>query len=160
MKSIEPADLEKLKAGKSIIKLNVQLASGNFHIIRPIFLKDSYWGAIMLSLSKQEAEKTYSYANTQMTYVVILGLLIAVLVYYSLARNINRSISRIITGISNFSFDSPNKLIETNRSDEFGIIAEKYNLLIERLELYNQRIQRLQNDLVESTRLATAGHGS
>ncbi len=158
MDKLDPEDVGKLKTGSSIIKLNTALESGVYHtIIKPIFLNNSYWGAIMLGMSKQEVEKTYNYANTQMTYVVILGLFIAVLVYTFLARNINSSISRIITGISNFNFDGPNELIRTDKGDEFGIIAERYNLLIERLDLYNQRIQRLQNDLVESTRLATAG---
>ena len=158
METLSLEDIEKLKTGTSIINLNVSLESGGYHtIIKPIFLNNTYWGAIMLGMSKQEVEKTYSYANTQMTYVVALSLFIAVLVYTFLARNINSSISKIITGISNFNFDGPNDLIQTDKGDEFGIIAEKYNLLTERLALYNKRIHRLQNDLVESTRLATAG---
>ncbi len=158
MNTLSDEDVRKLKTGKSIIKLNSTLDAGVFHIvIKPIFLKNDYWGAIVLGLSKQESEKTYHYANAQLTYVVLFGLFLAVLIYYFLARNINRSISRIITGISGLSFDHPNKPIQTGRGDEFGIIADNYNLLIERLELYNQRIHRLQNDLVESTRLATAG---
>ncbi len=158
MTFLSPADMEKLKTGTSIVKFSTLLDKKLFHImIKPLFLKNTYWGAVVLGLNKQESEKTYHYANTQLTYVVLFGLFLAVLIYYFLARNINKSISRIITGISNVSFDHPNKPIKTSRGDEFGIIADNYNMLLERLELYNQRIHQLQNDLVESTRLATAG---
>ncbi len=151
-------ELAVLKTGSSIVKLNALLDKGIFHIIiKPIFLKDNYWGAVVLGMNKQQSDKTYQYANAQLTYVVVFGLFLAVLIYYFLARSINRSVSRIITGISNLSFDHPNEPLEAVKGDEFGIIAENYNVLIERLELYNQRIRKLQNDLVESTRLATAG---
>jgi signal transduction histidine kinase len=153
--------IERLKDGQSIIKLDTTLGSDLYHIIiKPIFLGDNYWGAVLLSLNKQKIENSYRYANSQLTLVILFGLFLAILIYYFLARNINKSISRIITGISNFSFDHPNKAIETDRGDEFGLIADNYNILIERLELYNQRIHRLQNDLVESTRLATVGQVS
>ncbi len=153
-----PSDVRKLKQGESLLKFNTTMNKSVFHIIiKPLFLKNKYWGAVVLGLHKQESEKTYHYANTQLTYIVLLGVFLAVLIYYFLARNINKSISRIITGISGLSFDHPNKPIKTERGDEFGIIAENYNILIDRLELYNQRIHQLQNDLVESTRLATAG---
>ncbi len=158
LETLSAADVKKLRTGESILKFNASLGKRLFHIIiKPLFLKDKYWGAVVLGLNKEESEKTYRYANTQLTYVVLLGLFLAVLIYYFLARDINKSISRIITGISELSFDHPNRPIKTEKGDEFGIIADNYNMLIERLELYNQRIHRLQNDLVESTRLATAG---
>ena len=161
MDILDVETVTKLKTGQSIIQLNTVLDSNIYHvIIKPIFLRGDYWGAVLLGLNKHEIEKSYRYANKQLTYVVLFGLFLAVLIYYFLAHNINLSISRIITGISSFSFDHPNKPIQTGRGDEFRIIADNYNVLIERLELYNQRIQRLQNDLVESTRLATAGQVS
>ncbi len=158
MDILDPETIDKLKTGESIIRLNSSLDNSIFHIIiKPIFLRGEYWGAVLMGLNKQEIEKSYIYANKQLSYVVLSGLFLALLIYYFLARNINNSIKRIITGISDFSFDHKNKPIATDRRDEFGIIAENYNLLIERLEIYNQRIKKLQNNLVESTRLATAG---
>lgn len=161
MDILDDETIKKLKTNQLIIYLDTKLDSTIYHIIiKPLFLRGNYWGAVLLGLNKEEIEKSYRYANKQLTYVVLFGLFLAVLIYYFLARNINISISRIISGISGFSFDHKNKPIQTDRRDEFGIIADNYNILIERLELYNQRIHRLQNDLVESTRLATAGQVS
>ncbi len=150
--------LVQLKKGQTITKLNEHLDSGNFHIIiKPIFLKNKYWGAILLGMDKEKNDRSYRYAHKQLTFVILFGLFLAVLIYYFLARNINKSVSKIITGISNFSFDHPNKPIIIGKNDEFGIIADNYNLLIKRIDLYNRKIHQLQNDLVGSTRLAASG---
>ena len=41
--------------------------------------------------------------------------------------------------------------------DEFQLIAESFNRLVRKLSLYNQRIQKLQDDMIKSAKLATAG---
>ncbi|MCF7949786.1 MAG: hypothetical protein K9M94_14450 [Spirochaetia bacterium] len=149
---------ERLSSGKSVELLNRKIDEKTYHMrVTPVFLQNSYWGAVLLGVEKDKIEKAYRYTNDLLNYIVLLGFFIAVLIYSFLARNINNSLKKIITGISSFSFDRPNEPIVIGRNDEFGIIAENYNLLIDRLELYKQRISRLQEDLVESTRLATAG---
>lgn len=158
MEKLEGEFLERLKAGETLIRFNQKFGDETYHVIaRPIFMGKDYWGAVLLGIDRKEAEKAYQYTNDLLTILLLLGIFIAILIYYFLARNINSSLQKIITGISNFSFDNPNLPIDMRRSDEFKIIADNYNLLIERLELYKQRITRLQNDLVGSTRLATAG---
>src|SRR6056297_961113 len=149
---------ESLSNGESVELLNWKIDEKTYHMrVTPVFLRNSYWGAVLLGIDKNEIERAYRYTNDLLTYIVLLGVFIAVIIYSFLARSINYSLRKIITGISSFSFDKPNEPIVIGRNDEFGIIAQNYNLLIDRLELYKQRINRLQNDLVESTRLATAG---
>ncbi|MBI9103500.1 MAG: GHKL domain-containing protein [Spirochaetales bacterium] len=150
--------ISMLKKGESVFLKNEKINSKLYTIIlEPIFLRDQYWGAVCLGISNTDSQRLYNYSNKQITYIVLIGFFIALLIYFFLARNINNSLVKIITGISNYSFDHSNEEIHLDRRDEFGIIADNFNTLIQRVDLYNERINRLQKDLLKSTRLATAG---
>ncbi|MBB6482172.1 histidine kinase dimerization/phospho-acceptor domain-containing protein [Spirochaeta isovalerica] len=150
--------LAKLKKGEIYLGDQLQINGSPYHaIIKPIFSRGDYWGAVCLGISQQESERIFQYSNRQVIYIVLGGILLALVIYFLLARNINSSLEKVITGITNYSFDHPNLPIELEESDEFGIIARNFNDLIYKIEIYNKRIETLQNDLLKSAKLATAG---
>ncbi len=158
LENLDGETISRLKAGETIIRRNQILNNGRYSIIlEPIILKGDYWGAVCLGISVESSDKAFKYFNHQIAVIVTLGVLIALLIYFFLARSINASFMKIISGFSDFSFDYPNDEITIGKNDIFSIIASHYNLLIHRIDLYNQRIKKLQDDLIKSARLATAG---
>ncbi len=155
---LTPETLSLLKKGERVFRRDQTLNSQKYTLVyEPIFLKNVYWGTVCLGISNSNSEKIYLHSNQQILYIVLIEVFLALLIYFSLARSINNSLVKIITGISNYSFDHKNEEIYLDRKDEFGIIAENFNILIRRVDLYNHRIKTLQNDLLKSIQLATAG---
>jgi len=158
LETLDHETVSRLRAGEPVFLRNRKLSNGRYNLlIKPLFLKGEYWGAVCLGVSGTESEKLLEYSSRQTALMILIGVLLALLIYFFLARSINASLVKIITGISGYSFDRPNEEITLAGNDEFGLIAENFNTLIRRVDLYNQRIRKLQNDLIKSTRLATAG---
>jgi signal transduction histidine kinase len=127
-------------------------------ILKPL-LTDSgdYWGAISMGIPQREANRYFRYARNLLLLILGIGVLAALLIYVSLAKNINSSLKSIIAGMEGFSFDDFNSRITLKRKDEFGRIAESFNILVGKLRRYNDRISRLQEDMIRSAQLATTG---
>jgi len=158
MDILDAENVSRLRAGENIFIHNQILNDEKYTIIlEPIILKGEYWGAVSLGISVKSSDKAFKYFNHQIAFFVALGVLIALLIYFFLARSINASFMKIISGFSDFSFDHPNEQIAISKKDVFSIIASHFNVLIRRIDLYNQRIRKLQDDLIKSARLATAG---
>ena len=158
LETLGPETVARLKSGETIIDRKQILNNEKYSIIlEPIILEGEYWGAVCLGIPVKISDKAFKYYNHQITIIVILGVLIALIIYFFLARSINSSFMKIIAGFSNFSFDHPNEEIRIDGNDSFSMIASHFNLLIRRIDLYNRRIKKLQEDLVKSARLAAAG---
>jgi two-component system sensor histidine kinase HydH len=84
-------------------------------------------------------------------------VLLAFVIYVFLARNINTSLVKILAGMDGLNIDRFDTRIELASKDEFGLISESFNRLVRKLNLYNQRILKLQDDMIKSAKLATAG---
>jgi signal transduction histidine kinase len=127
-------------------------------ILKPL-LTDSgaYWGAISMGIPQREANRYSRYARNLLLLILGIGVLAALLIYISLAKNINSSLKSIISGMEGFNFDYFTSHISLKRKDEFGKIAESFNILVEKLRRYNDRINRLQEDMIKSAQLATTG---
>jgi len=127
-------------------------------ILKPL-LSDSgaYWGAISMGVPQREANRYFQYARNLLLLILGIGVLAALLIYVSLAKNINSSLKGIISGMESFNFDDFTSRITLKRKDEFGRIADSFNVLAGKLRRYNERINRLQEDMIKSAQLATTG---
>lgn len=151
--------LSQLTANKTVFLRNAQLnQESSYCMLKPLFLKeDSYWGALSLGVSQRE-EKRYLHYSQNLLYLMIgIGVLLAFVIYVFLARNINTSLVKILAGMDGLNIDRFDTRIELASKDEFGLIAESFNRLVRKLSLYNRRIQKLQDDMIKSAKLATAG---
>jgi signal transduction histidine kinase len=151
--------VSQLEADKTVFLRNVRLnRESSYFMLKPLFLKDnSYWGAISLGVSQRE-EKRYLRFSQNLLYLMIgIGVLLAFVIYMFLARNINTSLVKILAGMDGLNIDRFDNRIELTSKDEFQLIAESFNRLVRKLSLYNQRIQKLQDDMIKSAKLATAG---
>jgi signal transduction histidine kinase len=151
--------VSQLEADKTVFLRNVRLnRESSYFMLKPLFLKDnSYWGAISLGVSQRE-EKRYLRFSQNLLYLMIgIGVLLAFVIYMFLARNINTSLVKILAGMDGLNIDRFDNRIELTSKDEFQLIAESFNRLVRKLSLYNERIQKLQDDMIKSAKLATAG---
>ena len=129
-----------------------------YMMLKPLFLKNGkYWGSIAMAISRSRARKYLIYSRNILVYVVLIGVSIAFMIYFLLARNINHSLKKIIDGINSVNLDNFSSRIELKNQDEFGLIAASINDLVRKLYLYNARIKKLQEDMVKSAKLTTAG---
>jgi signal transduction histidine kinase len=157
--ALEPSILSRLNSNEALFIPNALLNNENYSlVIKPIFSKDgNVWGYLGMGLPKKEEKHYFRYSINQMLFMIGIGAFIALIIYAFLAGNINNSLKTIISGINGFSFNNLNAQIKLKRGDEFGTIAESFNDLLQKLNLYNDKIKKLQEDLIKSTQLATTG---
>jgi len=151
--------LSQLTANETVFLRNARLnQESSYFMLKPLFLKDnSYWGALSLGVSQREEKRYLRYSQNLLYLMIGIGILLAFVIYVFLARNINSSLVKILAGMDGLNIDRFDNRIELTSKDEFGLIAESFNRLVRKLSLYNQRIQKLQDDMIKSAKLATAG---
>ena len=151
--------LSRLTTNETVFIRNARLNQESFYfMLKPLFLKESsYWGALSLGVSQREENRYLRYSQNLLYLMIGIGVLLAFVIYVFLARNINTSLVKILAGMNGLNIDSFDTRIELASKDEFGLIAESFNRLVRKLSLYNQRIQKLQDDMIKSAKLATAG---
>jgi signal transduction histidine kinase len=151
--------VSQLEANDTVFLRNVRLnQESSFFMLKPLFLKDnSYWGALSLGASRSDEKRYLRFSQNLLFLMIGIGVLLAFVIYVFLARNINTSLVKILTGMDGLNIDRFDNRIELASRDEFQLIAESFNRLVRKLSLYNQRIQKLQDDMIKSAKLATAG---
>jgi len=151
--------LSQLRANETVFIRNAQLnEESSYFMLKPLFLKkNSYWGALSLGVSQREEKRYLRYSENLLYLMIGIGVLLAFVIYVFLARNINTSLVKILAGMDGLNIDRFDTRIELASKDEFGLIAESFNRLVRKLSLYSQRIQKLQDDMIKSAKLATAG---
>jgi signal transduction histidine kinase len=151
--------VSRLTSDQTVFLRNVQLnQESSYFMLKPLFLKESsYWGALSLGVSQQEEKRYLRYSQNLLYLMIVIGVLLAFVIYVFLARNINTSLVKILAGMDGLNIDRFDTRIELASKDEFGLISESFNRLVRKLSLYSQRIQKLQDDMIKSAKLATAG---
>ncbi|UCF96329.1 MAG: hypothetical protein JSV89_14260 [Spirochaetaceae bacterium] len=151
--------VSRLLSAKTVFLKNVQLNQEySYFMLKPLFLKgDSFWGALSLGVSQREENRYLRYSQNLLFLMIGIGVLLAFVIYVFLARNINTSLVKILSGMDGLNIDKFDTRIELTSKDEFGLISESFNRLVRKLSLYNKRIQKLQDDMIKSAKLATAG---
>ena len=151
--------IKKLKANK-IIFLEKEVLNGekSYVILKPLFsANNTFWGALCMAISQKSENKYLIYYRKLLTFMIGLGILLSLILYFFLARNINKSLLKIISGLDGFSINDFSTRINLDGNDEFNKIADSFNKLAQKLQLYNTKILKLQEDMVQSAKLATAG---
>jgi signal transduction histidine kinase len=158
LNQIDESDLVRLQSEPSLI-IRTGLNDEPYALILKPLLTDSgaYWGALSMGIPQREANRYFMYSRNLLLLILGIGILAGLIIYIILAKNINSSLKSIISGIEGFSFDHFNSRIALERKDEFGKIAESFNSLVKKLRRYNDRISRLQDDMIKSAQLATTG---
>ncbi len=129
-----------------------------YMIFKPLFLKDgTYWGGLAMAMSRREGERYLRYSLNTLLFMISGGVFIALLIYILLAKNINTSLKKIITGINSINMSNFSTRIDIKRKDEFGNIADSLNRMVKKIRLYNRKIKKLQDEMIKSAKLNTAG---
>lgn len=151
--------LQRLGGGESVYLRAVALEGRpSALLLQPLYQKGGgYWGALALGLAQQEERRYLRYSQTVLLLMVGIGAAVSLAIYLALARYIDASMTRILSGMDGFSLDRFDTRIPVAGRDEFGRIAESFNRLAQKLQVYNRRIRRLQEDMIRSAKLATAG---
>jgi len=158
-KRLDDTTVEKLKTRETVFIDNAILnGEESYLILKPLFSADgTYWGALAMSISEKSENKYLTYYRKLLSTMIILGVLLSLILYFFLARNINKSLHTIIDGLDGFSLNDFSTRINLKGNDEFNRIAESFNKLAKKLQIYNTKILKLQEDMVQSAKLATAG---
>ncbi|NOY09060.1 MAG: hypothetical protein GXP33_09480 [Spirochaetes bacterium] len=158
-KKISSNTVKKLKAGKIIfIDKAVLNNEKSYLILKPLFsANENYWGALCMAISVKAESKFLIYYRKLLIFMIGLGVILSLILYFFLAKNINQSLRKIISGIDGFLINDFTTRINLDGNDEFSKIADSFNKLARKLQLYNNRIIKLQEDMVQSAKLAAAG---
>jgi methyl-accepting chemotaxis protein len=141
-----------IAAGQSGTFADVMLANGNsgFALARVIDYRGTKWGLIV----ERDAEEVFAAQNAMRLKVMIIGTVLtaaAALIGVIFARSISHPLDRIsiaIAAIANDRLDI--KIVDTDRSDELGLIARSLNGLLDKVtvaKLAEQERERLQGEL-------------
>ena len=156
---IDANSLRELKQNNIIFLKNIFFNKGTYSaILKPLFQNDNkYWGCLSIALSKADEKKFINYTNNILFGLILTGYIFALIIFIPLAKNIDKSLKKIITGIKGIRLGNFDRKIELSQKDEFGMIAESFNELMIKIALYNNQISKLQDDMIKSAKLTTAG---
>jgi len=157
--TLDSNTVKKLRSN-NILFLEKEVLNGekSYVILKPLFsANNTYWGALCMAISQKSQNKHLIYYRQLLTFMIGLGILLSLILYFFLARNINKSLRKIISGLDGFSINDFSTRIHLEGNDEFNKIADSFNKLAQKLQLYNSKILKLQEDMVQSAKLATAG---
>jgi signal transduction histidine kinase len=148
-----------LKDNHDVTMERVQInGEPHFLILKPMFLDDGvYWGSLAMSISRREGVVYLGYMRNILILTIAIGVAVAVVVFVLLGRNINNSLNRLVNGINSINLNDFTTRIELPGKDEFSMIARSVNRMVKKLRRYSDHIQSLQEDMIRSAKLTTAG---
>ena len=119
-------------------------------VIHPLLLPEH--GRVLLSLwmPTREAERLRERIVLGMGGIAILGVLAMALVGYLIARTITAPVEDLVEVTEKVSTGDLRQRATIRSRDEIGTLADSFNDMVEKLEVFEQR-------LLESEKLATAG---
>lgn len=155
---LAPATVEILRRGEIAFggaTINGRDCEAAFH---PLFLHDgTWWGALAMAVDRDQLDRFSRSTRNLLFLLVGVGLVIAAIIYLILARHIHAALTSILRGIDEVRVDDFSASIDWRSEDEFGRIAESFNRMVRKLQLYHGRIGELQEEMIRAAKSATAG---
>lgn len=134
------------KNGKLLIEMSDEDVSGRNLIVKeqPVVYGQEVIGTLVLGFSKQYINEVVNDTlRTLVASLVELFLLLGVLMYLLLRREVINPIRGFVSTIEQISFDDLTKRVPIHKSDEIGRLASAFNQMLDNL-------QRSQEQLKES----------
>ncbi len=151
--------LSVLKTGKNYFMKDTLLNDRTSYVLlKPLFVMGhQFWGAICIGVSHASESKYLRFYRSLFIFLILIGVSLSLALYFLLAKNINESLKKITEAIDGFKVGEYSTTINLRGKDEFAKIADSFNNLVKKLKLYDERIKKLQEDMIQSAKLATAG---
>ncbi len=155
---LNAAAIERLKENRTVF-FNDVILNGEKHyfILKPMFLSGNYWGCLSMALSQKTENIFLTNSRNLLIFFVISGIVIASVIYFFLAKDIYESLKLILDPLENINIDNFKPRINLKKNDEFGMIAESLNRILDKIEIYNAKIKTLQDNMIKTAKLAAAG---
>ncbi len=159
LNQLDNKTLTVLKSGKTYFIKDIVLNNEDSYVLlKPLFVMGhQFWGAICIGVSQASENKYLRFYRSLLLFIILIGVGLSLLLYFLLARNINESLMKITSAIDGFKVGEYDNKIQLKGKDEFTKIADSFNNLVRKLKLYDERIKKLQEDMIQSAKLATAG---
>ncbi|HOK39495.1 MAG TPA: ATP-binding protein [bacterium] len=155
---LENSYINYLENNKLLYFKNLKLNNSNYYLmLKPLFIENNYWGTISVALSNKEISNHIKNYKKLLSSIILIGIIISLIIYFFLAKNIHHSLNKIISVISSVQKGNFDLRINLKSKDEFEIISNSFNDMMNRIKSYNNEILKLQEYLIRSEKLATAG---
>lgn len=156
---IENSLMDVLKNNHEVKGENIEINGESYLMkLKPMFLDNGeYWGSLAMAISRKEGVVYLGYMRNILVLTISIGIGVAVIIFIFLGRNINWSLKRLVYGINSVNLDDFTTRIELSGKDEFSMIAESVNRMVDKLRRYSDHIQSLQDDMIRSAKLTTVG---
>lgn len=121
---------------KQLLKLVITDESGNIMDRKSLYLYETVKGLNVKIIYKVNAEglmKTYRQSGKSLILVVCVGILSLEVLTYLIFKTMFSRLKRIIDTMNKVSSGNFNVRIPVNSKDEFGVLAQDFNILIEKI---------------------------
>jgi signal transduction histidine kinase len=116
----------------------------------PVFMGDTKVGTALIVYDQNAVTRriteSLNQALHQFAKFAILGLIMAILAAFVLARNITRPVQELARGAQTLAQGKLDYQIEMSRSDELGALAQEFNRMARRLK----QLDQMKDDFVSS----------
>lgn len=155
---IDSETIETLKKNENAILDNIVINNENARaILKPIFIMDKYWGALGLAVSKTREINYISNISKFLFSAISAAFIAALIIFIFIFKKIYLSLNAIIGGIQKIKFGNFDCSIDLKTKNEFGAIAESFNDLMKKINVYDKQIKKLQDESIKSAKLSTTG---
>ncbi len=159
LEHLDKKTLAVLKDNKTCFIKNTLLNNKiSYVLLKPLFVTGhQFWGAICIGASHASESKYLRFYRSLLLFLILVGVGLSLALYFLLAKNINESLKKITDAIDGFKVGEYSNTIQLKGKDEFTKIADSFNNLVRKLKLYDEQINKLQEEMIQSAKLATAG---
>jgi signal transduction histidine kinase len=120
------------------------------HVVPLKAMDENVLGALLISTSREELDRTEQYIRSVALVVAAAGILLAILISGWVATRVTRPVERLAAGASRVATGNWDARVDVHSADELGQLADAFNRMT--AELLNQRDRLVQAERVAAWR--------
>jgi len=149
-------NLVVLKKDEIIVNENTTKMPNSIWVLTPIHISGKLVGTYEVNLSLETLNKIVSKTQKQITIIMLEGILVIVmLMVLLLGEEIIHPINELKKGMNVFGQGKLNYRISSKRNDEFGDLAQGFNMMAQALQQTYQRLEESQKSLEQKVKERT-----
>lgn len=154
-KKAHPSPEETLKQLKNKGMLNY-LLKGHIHMIRPVIVKGSFSGGIHLVDNMQQAKARLNAYYPVVACIVLSTLIVVLFLSARMQAFITEPLFAVIDSMHQISKQRNYRIrIKKQRKDEFGLLIDHFNKMIEELQARDEVLKKYSSGLEKMVELET-----
>lgn len=143
---------------KTIVSLNKDLFfSKSVEVLVPLLISEKKWGTLRFVVSLDNERKEFAFAILKIFFITIILIFLGYFLVLYLSNIFVNPITTLATAMTKTDIEKLDTYLPVKGDDEFAYLTIQFNNLIERIRLANEELQKKNQMLLQSEKLASIG---